>query len=75
MTEKKSLECVEDEVIATASNSSLSSMAIFQLTVQERKEIVRNQRVLTYVFLSDLLTVIGKYFVYFESELVLSECF
>ena len=37
-------------------------------TTEEVRERVMNHRVLVQVFLSDLLTILGKYFVYYESE-------
>ena len=35
----------------------------------EWKEIIHNHKILTRVFLSDILTIIGKYFFYYESKL------
>lgn len=41
----------------------------------EWKEIIHNHKILTRVFLSDILTIIGKYFFYYESRWVCSSKF
>lgn len=62
-------EAEETVIVAGLSlDSPEPTLATDPMGEEEWKTIVRNLQVLVRVFLSDILTIVGKYMVYFESE-------